>query len=216
MGYGLPGLLGRLFGVGIIFTCFLYTFVLRLSLKEQLSFYGAYHSDFRNQLIHATFVPLIYWSISVFYGYTAPVIGIFNLGDLICTSYAVFYISLDPIVGSVAAVFYFALHFFAKYLIARERTKTSKAGPSDKAEKPPGVKIWHVAFVLHLVSWYMQIHPGHGIYEGRKPALVDSFFQSLTLAPLFVVYEMMWWMGIDPHGLQPQVAVLVAELQAKM
>lgn len=36
---------------------------------------------------------------------------------------------------------------------------------------------WAWALVIHVLSWYMQIHPGHAILEGRKPALLDSFFQ---------------------------------------
>ena len=41
----------------------------------------------------------------------------------------------------------------------------------------------------------MQIHPGHGIFEGRKPALMDSFVQSLVAAPLFVFYEALFTLG---------------------
>ncbi len=51
------------------------------------------------------------------------------------------------------------------------------------------------ALFLHVLGWYMQIHPGHTIFEGRKPALLDSFFQSLILAPLFVFYELLFWLG---------------------
>jgi hypothetical protein len=30
---------------------------------------------------------------------------------------------------------------------------------------------------VHVFSWYMQIHPGHALLEGRKPALLDSLVQ---------------------------------------
>jgi 2-hydroxy fatty acid dioxygenase len=30
---------------------------------------------------------------------------------------------------------------------------------------------------LHIMSWYMQLHPGHGVFEGRKPALLDGLVQ---------------------------------------
>jgi hypothetical protein len=36
---------------------------------------------------------------------------------------------------------------------------------------------WKWALVVHVLSWYMQIHPGHAILEGRKPALLDSLVQ---------------------------------------
>lgn len=39
------------------------------------------------------------------------------------------------------------------------------------------VHAWAWALGIHVLSWYMQIHPGHMLLEGRKPALLDSFFQ---------------------------------------
>jgi uncharacterized membrane protein YGL010W len=36
---------------------------------------------------------------------------------------------------------------------------------------------WQWALLVHVFSWYMQIHPGHAILEGRKPALLDSLVQ---------------------------------------
>jgi 2-hydroxy fatty acid dioxygenase len=41
----------------------------------------------------------------------------------------------------------------------------------------------------------MQIHPGHAVFEGRKPALLDSFVQSLVVAPLFVFLELLFALG---------------------
>ncbi len=36
---------------------------------------------------------------------------------------------------------------------------------------------WAWALGVQVFSWYMQIHPGHGILEKRKPALLDSLVQ---------------------------------------
>ena len=36
---------------------------------------------------------------------------------------------------------------------------------------------WAWALAIHVLGWYMQIHPGHIILEKRKPALLDSFIQ---------------------------------------
>lgn len=36
---------------------------------------------------------------------------------------------------------------------------------------------WAWAAALFVLSWYAQIHPGHMMLEGRRPALLDSFFQ---------------------------------------
>ena len=54
------------------------------------------------------------------------------------------------------------------------------------------------AGVIHIFCWYMQLHPGHGVYEGRKPALLDSVLQAFLDAPLFVWYEVAFACGYDP------------------
>ena len=41
----------------------------------------------------------------------------------------------------------------------------------------------------------MQIYFGHTLAEKRRPALLDSFFQSLVLAPLFVWFELLFLLG---------------------
>lgn len=55
---------------------------------------------------------------------------------------------------------------------------------------------WIYSLIIHLFGWYMQIHPGHSILEKRRPALLDSFFQSLIMAPLFVCFEVVFFLGL--------------------
>jgi uncharacterized membrane protein YGL010W len=57
---------------------------------------------------------------------------------------------------------------------------------------------WRLAVGLHVLAWYMQIHPGHGVFEKRKPALLDSLVQAFALAPLFVHMEVLFWCGYRP------------------
>jgi uncharacterized membrane protein YGL010W len=40
-----------------------------LNLRDQLTFYGSYHSKPLNQLVHFIFVPLILWSAGVWLAY---------------------------------------------------------------------------------------------------------------------------------------------------
>ena len=54
--------------------------------------------------------------------------------------------------------------------------------------------LW-IALALHVLAWYAQIHPGHLVLEGRRPALLQSFFQSLVLAPLFTFFEVLFMLG---------------------
>jgi uncharacterized membrane protein YGL010W len=61
----------------------------------------------------------------------------------------------------------------------------------------------------------MQIHPGHGIFEGTKPTLLDSLGQAFGVAPLFAFLEGVWACGLAPE-LQAKVGEQVALQRAKM
>lgn len=65
---------------------------------------------------------------------------------------------------------------------------------------------WAWALGLQVLSWYMQIHPGHFVYEKRKPALIDSLFQAFSTGPLFV-----WLDGLFLLGYRPQLKAAVEE-----
>merc|ERR1712232_73732 len=72
-----------------------------------------------------------------------------------------------------------------------------------------------IAGIIHVLAWYTQIHPGHAIIEGAKPALLDSLEASLTSAPLFAFYEGLWLLGIN-KALQERMLVLVEEYTASL
>ena len=72
-------------------------------------------------------------------------------------------------------------------------------------------KVLKLAGFIHLLGWYVQIHPGHGIFEGAKPALLESLGGSLTTAPLFAYYEGIWFLGLN-RDLKERVQTLVNEL----
>ena len=61
----------------------------------------------------------------------------------------------------------------------------------------------------------MQLHPGHGIFEGAKPALADSLGQAIGVAPMFAFLEGLWALGLTPE-LRSRVLALVAEKRAAM
>ena len=64
---------------------------------------------------------------------------------------------------------------------------------------------WSYAIAANALSWYMQIHPGHAVFEKRKPALMDSIVQAFATAPLFVWLEALFVCGYRPQ-LRQEVA----------
>ena len=50
-------------------------------------------------------------------------------------------------------------------------------------------ELHYIALYLHIAAWIAQFY-GHGVHEGRAPALMTNLFYSL-LAPFFVTFEFM-------------------------
>jgi uncharacterized membrane protein YGL010W len=194
---------------------------LNLNLLDQLTFYGSYHSNKWNQLIHFFFVPAIFWSAGVWLASSGPLVSVplglraaaatlpswlssglqFNVAFFIVVAYCLYYLTLEPVAGLSWSV----LVGLPLWLTATAfQQQVHKAG------------LW--ALGIHVFSWYMQIHPGHAILEGRKPALLDSLVQAFTLAPLFVWFELLFLLGYRPQlfaELQKRVAAETSKLKKK-
>ena len=54
------------------------------------------------------------------------------------------------------------------------------------------------ALVLHVTCWLAQF-VGHGVFEGRAPALLDNLVQAVFLAPFFVWMEVLFFLGYRPE-----------------
>lgn len=159
-------------------------------LKGQLVFYGAYHNHPINQSIHFVFVPIIMWTVAVWLSYSpsVPIPGVCDMASgkylecngalLLILVYAAYYVTLDALAGlswiiCIGIPIWWSATAFQSCV--------------------PGA--WQWAIVAHVVAWWAQVHIGHGLIEKRKPALLDSFFQSLALAPLFVWFELLFALG---------------------
>mmetsp|Transcript_8530 Transcript_8530/g.14659 ORF Transcript_8530/g.14659 Transcript_8530/m.14659 type:complete len:187 (+) Transcript_8530:179-739(+) len=149
------------------------------TLLDSLTFYGQYHANPWNQLIHVVFVPAIWWSVAVWLA-GFPSILMFNGPLVMMLAYSAYYVRLEPLAGITWALCVggpLAAH--ATYFSAVK-----------------GANYW--AFGAQLLSWVMQIWPGHMILERRKPALLDGLVQAFSLAPLFVWLELLFFMGYRP------------------
>jgi uncharacterized membrane protein YGL010W len=126
---------------------------------------------------------------------TVPYLDL-NIGTLLCIAYSALYILLEPIAGSALSVLLFAGTAYGKYL-------TSVHGMS--------ANFWAVCgFVAAWIAQFV----GHGLFEGRAPALLDNLFQALFLAPLFVWLELLFALGYRPE-LRNRVEKMVIQDIAK-
>lgn len=187
------------------------------SLLDQLTFYGSYHRDARNKAVHLVCVPLIAWSVLVWlwacdevnvlenalpdalarHAPTAPTAP----ATLAVLAYAAYYASLDGFAGITWAV-----------CVGVPLRVTSRAFHAYATSHA-----WRWGLAAHALGWTLQIYPGHLRWEKRRPAIADSAFQSLVLAPLFVWMEVLFACGYRPglgEELKRRVEKAVAEMDA--
>jgi len=88
---------------------------------------------------------------------------------------------MEPVAGGVLAPLLLAGTAYCNYL-------TSTYGAT--------ANYWAIG--IHLFSWVAQFI-GHGVFEGRAPALLDNLVQAIFLAPFFVWLEILFYFGYRPE-----------------
>ncbi|OIT40785.1 PREDICTED: uncharacterized endoplasmic reticulum membrane protein C16E8.02-like [Nicotiana attenuata] len=165
-------------------------------VEKQFAFYGAYHSNPVNFLIHMVFVGPIFFTALILFYFTPPLLNstpiqlyvdncflVLNLGFLFTLIYAFFYVCLDKKAGSLAALlclfYWVSSSFVAHYL---------------------GFSLaWKVVLVAQLFCWTGLVI-GHGVFEKRAPALLDNFAEAFLMEPFFVLLEALWtFTGYEPY-----------------
>lgn len=104
-----------------------------------------------------------------------------NLGTIVCIAYSSLYILMEPVAGAMLAPLLLGGTAYANHL-----TSTY------------GMKANNIAIGVHIFSWLAQF-VGHGIFEGRAPALLDNLVQAIFLAPFFVWMEVLFACGYRPE-----------------
>ncbi len=154
------------------------------SLAEHMAFYGRYHRDPRNRATHYLGVPLIAFSILIPMGLVRFSMGGVeaSLAWAFVAVVLAYYLSRDFTLGVVAVAIFVPITTLA------DRLAQASLGLS--------MGIFAACFVG---GWVLQLI-GHA-YEGRRPALVDNFFQ-IFVAPVFLIAEALIALGLkrDLHA----------------
>ncbi|KAI9876180.1 MAG: hypothetical protein M1830_007081 [Pleopsidium flavum] len=104
-----------------------------------------------------------------------------NAGTIAALLYSILYILMEPVAGGLLAPLLLGGTAYANHL-------TSTYGAT--------ANYW--ALGIHITSWLAQF-VGHGIFEGRAPALLDNLVQAVFLAPFFVWMEVLFFFGYRPE-----------------
>ena len=151
------------------------------SLAEHMSVYAAYHRHPTNKAIHFVFVPAIVWTLMVALDHVVigAVAGLpVTLGMLIVAALLLWYLLLDFAIGVAAVALFTLLQYSAIVLNNSVSASQSLA----------------IAGTVFVASWVFQF-VGHGVWEKRRPALMDNLFQVLV-APSFLIAEAAFAFGM--------------------
>ncbi|KAI1006290.1 hypothetical protein K3495_g1935 [Podosphaera aphanis] len=162
-----------------------------LNLEEQLCFYGAYHQNPVNVGVHMTCVPLILAATLTLATNSPTLIPLpswltitnlpLNLGTIGAILFGGFYMLLEPVAGTTLIPMLLGWTAYSNYLTSTFPSTTNK-----------------IAIGVEIIAWIAQFI-GHGVFEGRAPALLDNLVQALVLAPFFVFMEILFSLGYRPE-----------------
>ena len=144
-------------------------------------FYKKYHKNRINKLIHLFCIPMIVWSFCVILNKFTSCNETYFDGSLLfktkidlslftCFSYLLFYFLLDYYT-LIPMFLYLSFIYGTSYLFNMYVANSVT-----------------YAIYINIFSWIMQFI-GHYFFEGNRPALIDSIFQSFLMAPLFSYFE---------------------------
>jgi uncharacterized membrane protein YGL010W len=159
------------------------------TLAEQMACYTAYHRDGRNRATHFVGVPAIAFSLLIPMAFLRLGVGgiEISLAMLFAATVLIYYLVLDRAIGAALLLFFLPVLWLAEVLVAQYAMLS-----------------WIVFAICFVGGWILQL-VGH-VYEGRRPALVDNFFQ-VFIAPLFLMAEVFFALGLK-RGLHDEVEAL--------
>lgn len=149
------------------------------SLAEQMSVYHRYHRKTMTKLTHFIGVPLAIIPVMMLLTWlNFGVNGWFHIGTswLVIAILFAYYLLLDKNLGLATTGVLIILNIISRLLATRQ----------------PNWQSFEVLVIIFVVAWIIQLL-GH-VIEGKRPALVDNFFQTL-IAPIFLVAEVAFMLG---------------------
>jgi len=163
------------------------------NVNRQLTFYGAYHSNKINVLVHIICVPIILWSFQVMAS-QIPVPSFIPAIDHKFNDYLIFDLNVSAVIAVLYLLYYFILEPTAALLYTPQMVLSLLTAT---AFSRSSTRIVYAA-LIHGVCWIAQFL-GHGLAEKRAPALLDNLIGAVVLAPFFVHLEVLFKLGYKPQ-----------------
>ena len=175
-----------------------------MSLEQAYVFYGSYHHNQINKVIHLVCIWPILITMLVMLAQLKPLFHVVDLSVVVTVIYASYYAVVEQpgLAGTLAT-----LLVVASFFLARELKDSNAYDPKI---------VWNSSVAINVSCWLAQFY-GHGVHEGRSPALLTNLKQAFLMAPLFVVLEVCFMFGYRPdfqRRVEPQIEVNVREFKA--
>lgn len=151
------------------------------TLQQQLAGYAAYHQDRRNVATHFIGIPAIVLASASLLSRPAWLLAGLPLTPalLLASLLALYYLRLHRPLGLLMTL------LLGLVLLAAARLALL-----------PEAQWLALSVGGFVVGWVFQL-VGH-VWEGRKPAFVDDV-SGLAIGPLFIVFELLVWLGACPR-----------------
>jgi len=126
------------FGVPILCAFSLKRMHSGFDLVHELTFYASYHADWRNQLVHVVFVPLLVFTAMIFLAYVPPLsratpLGLpLNWATLAALAWSAHHCKCDPLVGLFTSLVTFGSALAATAIVQSELPPSPRAKPKSK------------------------------------------------------------------------------------
>lgn len=164
-------------------------------LKKSFVFYGSYHHNRVNQMVHMLFVPVIFTTALSILAHV-PITDTISLSHVVAAFYALSFLKMDFVAGALYAPVIGAMEYFASTVLMH-----------------------HVplAIALHAFAWTAQIL-AHKYAEGREPAFMEDPLGAFHAAVFFVWLELLFALGYSPSErveLEKLVKERIAEMNAE-
>ena len=138
-------------------------------VEKSFAFYGSFHYNNLNKLVHIICVPIIFTSSIELLSRVVPT----PLVKAIALFYAVSFVKMDRSAGLAYAPVIAGMYYIATTKLAAHPT---------------------ISLLAFVVSWVAQF-AGHAFWERRAPALLTNLPQSLHAAVFFVWLEVAFALG---------------------
>lgn len=102
-----------------------------------------------------------------------------NFGFILMVILLSYYTILNVTIGALMSIQFVTFYMLSNFL----EQSVIKAG-----------QFWVVCILIQVFGWGIQF-VGHGVFEGRRPALLDNLLQ-VFIAPIFVMLEYLFMLGI--------------------